>query len=99
MRGEFKSDNNNNGGEHRQANNPHIASDPILINTSSINWVHANHKDHNGLDNPFHQPKEVIRIVKDGILLTNEIYFREQSIKVLVDLNVRRQVLLLGLDL
>lgn len=88
MRGEFKGDYDNNSGKDRKPNNPHITGNPILIDAATIDGVHANHKDHNGLHHSLHQPKEVVRIVEDGILLTNEIYFGKQTIKILVYLNV-----------
>jgi hypothetical protein len=46
------------------------------------------HSNGSGFEHSFNQPCKIIPVVKDAILLPDEINFREQSVKVLVDLKL-----------
>ena len=46
--------------------------------------INTEHHDDDSLNCPFKCPKEEVSIVKDAIFLSNEIYFREESVEIFI---------------
>lgn len=96
---QFECYNDDCGREHSQANDPHVRVVPVLVQYTWVYAVDAEQKYHNGFQDAFSKPQEVVWVVEDGVLLTDEVDFGKQAEEVLIDLHVFWQVFLLVEDL
>lgn len=70
---------------HGDSDEPIIRADACAIEWHLIEDIEAEEADEYGFCDSFEYPCEKVFIVEDTIFLSDEVYLREESIKVFVD--------------
>jgi hypothetical protein len=78
---QFKCHDNNGRRERGNSNNPHIRVVSFFIHRPTVDRVNAEQKNYDRFDNALCNPEEIVAVVEDCVLLTDEIYFWEEAVQ------------------